>query len=308
MALTSDPTPFLIIGENLHASRVLRRDGNPVKHVKEAIERGMAGGEGAGAAIAYLQEMALRQVACGAVWLDLNVDEVSSDPAACEAAMRWLVGVVEAVAEVPLSLDSSSASVLRAGLSAGARRAGAPLLNSASLERLDVLDTAAEAGCAVVLAAIGGGGLPGDVAERVGNAVRLVELALGKGLAAPALYLDPLVLPIAVAPRNGLDFLEAVRELRRVLGDQVHLTGGLSNLSFGLPMRRLINGVFVAMARDAGADSAIVDPVALQAPGAGAEPGSGTWQLVVDLIEGRDPYGRRYLRAFRAGELASGVA
>jgi hypothetical protein len=63
----------------------------------------------------------------------------------------------------------------------------------------------------------------------------------------------------------------------------------------------------VAMARDAGADSAIVDPVALQAPGAGAEPGPGTRQLVEDLIEGRDPYGRRYLKAFRAGELASGA-
>lgn len=308
MALTSDPTPFLIIGENLHASRVLRRDGTPVKHVKEAIERGMAGGEGADAAIDYLQEMARRQVGCGAAWLDLNVDEVSSDPAAGEAAMRWLVGVVEAVAEVPLSLDSSSSSVLRAGLAAGTRRGGPPLLNSASLERLDVLDLAAAAGSAVVLAAIGDGGPPGDVAERVGIATRLVERAVGKGLAATALFVDPLVLPIAVAPRNGLDFLAAVRELRRTLGPDIHLTGGLSNLSFGLPMRRLINGVFVTMAREAGADSAIVDPVALTAGGAVSEPGSGAWQLVVDLIEGRDPYGRRYLRAFRGGELASGAA
>ncbi|MBS1241808.1 MAG: acsE 1 [Gemmatimonadetes bacterium] len=303
MALTSDPTGLLIIGENLHASRVIRRDGNPVKHVTEAIASGMRGGEGADTAIAYLQEMARRQVACGAAWLDLNVDEVSSDPATGEAAMRWLVGVVEAVAEVPLSLDSSSSSVLRAGLAAGRRRGGPPLLNSASLERLDVLDTAAEAGCAVVLAAIGEGGLPGDVPERVANAMRLVDLAVGKGLEPAALFVDPLVLPAAVAPRNGLDFLEAVRELRRVLGPEVHLTGGLSNLSFGLPMRRLINGVFVSMAREAGADSAIVDPVALSAAGAGPEPGSATWQLVVDLIEGRDPYGRRYLKAFREGRL-----
>ncbi|HEX9166331.1 MAG TPA: dihydropteroate synthase [Gemmatimonadales bacterium] len=305
MVVTSEPARFLIIGENLHASRVLRRDGLPVKHVKEAIEHGMGGGEGADHACAYLQELARRQVACGAAWLDLNVDEVSPDPAVGEAAMRWLVAVVEAVVEAPLSLDSSSPSVLRAGLAACSRRGGPPLLNSASLERLDVLDLAAEAGCPVVLAAIGAGGLPGDVTERVVNAAKLVELAAGKGLAAPALFVDPLVLPIAVAPRNGLDFLEAVRELRRTLEPEVHLTGGLSNLSFGLPMRRLINGVFVAMAREAGVDSAIVDPVALKAAGAGPEPGTGTWQLVVDLIEGRDPYGRRYLNAFREGRLGS---
>jgi len=302
--VTADPTRLLLIGENLHASRVLRRDGHPVKHVRDAILTGMGGEAGAAAAVEYLQELARRQVSSGAAWLDLNVDEVSPDSAACEAAMCWLVGVVEAVVEVPLSLDSSSSSVLRAGLAACARRGGPPLLNSASLERLDVLDLAAEAGCPVVLAAIGEGGVPGDVTERVANARRLVELAAGRGFGGTALFVDPLVLPVAVAPRNGPDFLEALRELRRTLGREVHLTGGLSNLSFGLPMRRLINGVFVSMAQEAGADSAIVDPVALSAAGAGPEPGSGTWQLVVDLIEGRDPYGRRYLKAFREGRLS----
>jgi 5-methyltetrahydrofolate--homocysteine methyltransferase len=120
------------------------------------------------------------------------------------------------------------------------------------------------------------------------------------------LFVDPLVLPVAVNSRAAMDFLEAVRELRRRLGPQVHLTGGLSNLSFGLPARRLINGVFVAMAREAGADSAILDPVALNTGEPGPGPESLAWQLVTDLIEGRDPYGRRYLKAFREGQLGSG--
>jgi 5-methyltetrahydrofolate--homocysteine methyltransferase len=302
--VTPPASPFLIIGENLHASRVLRRDGLPVKHVKVAVTNGMTGGTEGAAAVAYLQAMACRQVECGAAFLDLNVDEVSPDPEVCSAAMVWLTGVIEAVADTPLSLDSSSPAVLRAGLAACARRGGPPLLNSASLERLDMLDLAAEAGCPVVLAAIGEAGLPGGVAERVVNASRLVELARGKGIAPADCFVDPLVLPVAVSPRNGLEFLEAVRELRRALGPEVHVTGGLSNLSFGLPGRRLINAVFVTLAREAGADSAIADPVALHAVPAPA-PGSRACQLVTDLIEGRDPHGRNYLKAFRAGEFAA---
>ena len=205
--------PFIVIGENIHATRVVLRggaarrrrspDGRPalpftdesgaerllpvpdaaldgpegpkqrVKHVKAAVLAGM--GDDAGLAElgrGYVRAMARRQAAAGAHFLDLNVDEVTTDVEGRIAAMRWIVGAVEDATDVALALDSSSAAVLRAGLDAASRRAGAPLLNSAALDRLDVLDLAAAEGCAVVLSATGAGSMPANADERVANASR----------------------------------------------------------------------------------------------------------------------------------------
>jgi 5-methyltetrahydrofolate--homocysteine methyltransferase len=332
---------FCIIGENIHASRIVKRGGRHVvsgpdgreslgfpgpdgarrflpipdavrlsrdgekgriKHVQAALVAGMSGAgsesrEGCG----YLQSLARRQMDAGAAWLDLNVDEISADDAERQAAMRWLVGVIEPVATVPLSIDSSSPAVLRAGVEAVRGSAGRPLINSASLERPEVLDYAAEAGCPVVLSAAGTGGLPSGAEERVTNAARMVERATVRGIRPGQLFIDPLVLPAAVRSDATAEVLAAVGELRRTLGKEIHITGGLSNVSFGLPARRVINEVFLALFIDAGGDSGIIDPVAVRP---GLNRASRPWQLATDLLLGRDPSGRAFLKAYRAGELA----
>jgi 5-methyltetrahydrofolate--homocysteine methyltransferase len=331
---------FIIIGENIHASRIVKRSGKHVvpgpdgreslgfrgpdgtgrflpipdlvrlsrdgekgriKHVQAALCAGMAGaGPEAEEGRAYLQSLALRQVEAGAAWLDLNVDEISTDDAERQAAMRWLVGVIEEVATVPLSIDSSSPAVLRLGVEAVRGMAGRPLINSASLERPEGLDYAAAAGCPVVLSAAGTGGLPNGSEARVINATRMVELAAARGLPLGSLFIDPLVLPAAVRLEATADVLTAVRELRRMLGTEIHITGGLSNVSFGLPARRVINDVFTSMVIEAGGDSGIIDPVVLRP---GLDRNSRSWQLATDLLLGGDPYGRAFLKAYRAGEL-----
>lgn len=337
--------PFLIIGENIHASRIVLRAGKHVargpdgrealvyadrngarrylaipepvlasrdgekgriKHVLAALRAGLTGSSADGDdARGYLRSLAARQVQAGAAWLDLNADEFSTDDAERQQAMRWLVGVIEAVAPVPLSLDSSSPSVLEAGLDACGCLAGPPLINSASLERLEVLDLAARSGSPVVLSAAGVGGLPAGATERVENAMRLIEAAAAKGITGGRVFVDPLVLPAAVRSGAAVEFLEAVRELRRRLGSEVHITGGLSNVSFGLPARRLLNEVFLALAREAGADSGIIDPVASAPNRQGPGPGTRPWQLATDLLQGRDPVGRAFLKAYRTNELAA---
>ena len=336
--------PFIVIGENIHATRVVLRggqrvvtlpDGRPalpftdeadaerllpvpdatldgpegprqrVKHVKAAVLAGMGGDVGAAElGRSYVRAMARRQAAAGAHFLDLNVDEVSTDVDGRIAAMRWIVEAVEDATDVALALDSSSAAVLRAGLAAAARRAGAPLLNSAALDRLDVLDLAAAEGCAVVLSATGAGSMPANADERVANARALIDAATSRGLGLGALHVDALVLPVAVDPEVGGHFLDAVRALRAVFGAELHLTGGLSNVSFGLPARRLVNDVFIDLAAAAGADSGIIDPVANDLERiAGLDRGARPYQLAADLLTGADPYGGEFLRAFRAGEL-----
>lgn len=337
---------FIVIGENIHATRVLLvkgtqvvagDDGPPavlfvdeggrdrrmalpdeivrsdpfrlgkVKHVRAALITGMEGGASAQDATDYIAALVRRQVAAGADFLDLNVDEIAPDPARQEAAMAWLVRTVEAVADgVPVALDSSSAAVIRSGLDASGRPAGAPLLNSASIERLDVLELAAEHGCPVVVTAAGEGAMPADAEARIANAERIVEAATARGIGLGRLHVDPLVLPVAVDPRHAVHYLEAVRSLRRRLGPAVHLTGGLSNVSFGLPARRVLNEVFIDLAVDAGADSGIIDPVANDLGAVfSVDREAAPYRLAADLLLGRDLYGADFVAAYRRGELTT---
>jgi len=335
--------PFIVIGENIHATRVLLRagarvaalpDGSPalpftddageerllpvpgaalegagekqkVKHVKAAVLAGLAGGADAELGRGYVRFLARRQADAGADYLDLNVDEVSNDLPVRVAAMEWLVGAVEDAAPAALALDSSAPEVMRAGLAAAARAGGAPLLNSASLERLDVLDLAGSEGCPVVLGAAGASGMPGSAAERVANATRIIDEAFRRGIPLGGMHVDALVMPVAVEPEVGAWFLEAVSTLRQAHGSEIHLTGGLSNVSFGLPLRKLLNDVFINLAADAGADSGIIDPVASDPRRVFAQDRSSrAYAMAADLLTGRDAFGMEFLTAYRAGELA----
>lgn len=344
MILPGLQSPLIVIGENLHATRVVRRDGQRVatlpegrpslrftddtgterllpvpdtaldgpvgpgqmvKHVKAALLAGRSG-DAAAAALGrdYLRAVAKRQAEAGAGYLDLNVDEVATDEVGRVAAMRWLVETVEDATSVPMALDSSSVAVLRAGLAAGTRRGGRPLLNSASLDRLDVLDLAADEGCAVVLSSTGETGLPAGADERVANGRRLIEAAIVRDLRLGDLFVDPLVLPVGMDPAAGASFLDAVRALRSAFGPEIHLTGGLSNVSFGLPARRLLNDVFIDLAVAGGADSGIIDPIASDLRRVfGQDREAPSYRLAADVLTGADPYAGAFLRAFRAGEL-----
>jgi 5-methyltetrahydrofolate--homocysteine methyltransferase len=361
-------SPFLVVGENIHATRVVNRAGRHaaelddgtvaiafdapdgsrellpvhpdiaagrdfaagrIKHVASALRWGLEGGAQADVAAAYVRSLAGRQVAAGADWLDLNVDEVAADSAMRARAMTWLVEVVEGSATVPVAIDSSDVAVLAAGVAAATRPAsvadtrpagvaastrpagvastrpaGRLLLNSASLERPEVLDLAAANGCAVILGAGGRAGMPANADERVANAVELIGAALDRGIPSELLYVDPLVLPVAVEPDAPGHVLEAARRLRVVHGDRIHVTGGLSNVSFGMPQRRLLNDVFIDLAAEAGIDSGIIDPVASDlARVFSADRDDRPYRLAADLLLGRDPFGGEYVAAFRAGEL-----
>ena len=331
---------FKIIGENIHTTRVLRRagkriselpDGTPavnyrlkdgavrylpipaeftrtqdyeegrVKHVQIALRGAMAGGGQAAEGLRYLHRLAERQEDAGAHFLDLNVDEISLRPEQQQAAMRWLVAAMRRASRLPLSIDSSNLDIIRAGLEA---LNGSGLLNSASLERLDALDLAREHGVQVIVTAAGDSGMPNDAAERVANASRVVDAALAKGIPAGDVYVDPLVFPIAVDQRFGNHCLAAIRALRERYGAAIHLTGGFSNVSFGMPARRLINDVFLRLAIAAGADSGILDPVTSRLDRVlGLDRSARSWRLAEDLLLGRDEYCAAFIRAYRKGEL-----
>ena len=336
--------PFIIIGENIHTSRVVRRDGarvtetaaghpavrvpvdggdahlpiasviqdtrefhsGRVKHVMAAVLEGMADGPDADVAATYVRWMAARQIAGGASYLDINVDEVSPDVDGRLQAMAWLVGVVGPASSVPLSIDSSDSAVMSVGLDlSDPTWAGgiAPLLNSAAADRPDVLDLAGRRGSPVVLSSTGAT-MPSGTEERMVRAIEMIDMALASGLALSAIHVDPLVIPIGVDAEAGTAYLDAVRQLRARYGPELHITSGVSNVSFGMPARRLISDVFLDLCVIAGQDSGIVDPVAASiAQALAPDRSTESYRLAADLLTGADAFGAEFIDAYRSGRL-----
>jgi cobalamin-dependent methionine synthase I len=301
-------TRYLVIPESIK-QRQDYQEGR-VKHVMIAIRAAMSGAEPeASEGMNYIRAMIDKQIKGGADYLDLNVDEISLRLEEQKTAMRWLVRFVEARSPAPLSIDSSNLEILAAGLEVCEGKAGPPLLNSASLERIDALDIASRRGLPVVVTAAGASGMPQNTEERVENASRVVEAALSKGIPIERMHVDALVFPISVDSQFGNHCLDALRCLRARFGPEIHLTGGLSNVSFGLPCRKLINEVFMNLAVDAGADSGIVDPVANDLNSVFlADRSSRPYQLAEDMLLGRDRNCKIFLRAYRKGELAAAAS
>jgi len=267
---------MILIGELINGTR---------KAIKEAIAAKDA---------ELIRNLARTQAEAGAGFIDCNPGTVGAQEA---SDMRWLAEHVQAVTDQPIAFDSPNVEALRAGLEVY-RGQATPMVNSVTLESdrvARVLPLVAEHGTNVVALAMSDRGVPEDVAGRVGNASRLVEACTGAGVAPERIFLDPVITMVAQDACAALKVLEAVRTIRAEFPG-IHITCGLSNISFGLPQRALLNRAFLAMMASAGMDSAICDPLDadLMAMMAAAE-----------ALTGRDEYCMGYIGAARAGKLGA---
>jgi len=252
----------------------------------------------------FIAALAEEQERNGAAILDINVDEYSTDPSEQMLAMRWTVGLVQEVCACPVSVDSSLIAVLRAGLEVCDRSRGRPLVNCASLERPATFDLVAEFDANAVVSAAGPDALPSDARERLEHLSRAVERLHSAGRPDETMFLDPLVMPVATDGRHGPAVLEAIAAARRQFGTAIHITVGVSNVSFGLPARRLVNEVFAWLAREAGADSAIADPAHICGNLLDRlDPSSERFRLARALLLNEDEFGMAFLSAAQAGTL-----
>ena len=277
-----------------------------VRHCAVAIRQGMDGsGEAAERGRDYLMSLAVRQQRAGASYLDVNVDEFSTDIDERCKTMRWVTGLLAPVATVPLSIDSSNTAVLRCGLEHCNRSHGAPMINSVSLERADAVPLAAELDAVAVVSAAGERDLPCNTAGRLANLDRMIARLKDAGMEDSAFFVDPLVFPVATDSDNARLFLEAVRAIREQYGPRIHLVGGFSNVSFGMPGRKLINQVFARLAVEAGADGGIVDPFQIHREALNQlDTGSESFALARALLMGEDPFGVEFISAYREGRFA----
>lgn len=335
---------FIIIGENIHCTRVFKRDGNfvnalpdgrpavvyddggkkkllpipepllkggdwengKVKHCVAAIWQGMNGkGADKDAGLDYLRVMAAKQEKAGAAYLDVNVDEFSLDLEERIKAMQWTADIIQKTVKLPLSIDSSNADIMHAGLKACDLNRGQPMVNSVSLERINLLKPIAEFKAAVVASAAGEQGLPCTVDERIANFDKLIPKLLAAGVDYASIHLDPLVYTISTDPLNGKMFLETISAARKKYDGKIHITGGLSNVSFGMPCRKLINQVFTWLALEAGGDGAIVDPLQINANILSRlDPNSEPFTMAKALLTGADEFGMNFINAHREGRIS----
>jgi 5-methyltetrahydrofolate--homocysteine methyltransferase len=230
--------PTVIIGERI----------NPTG--RKALAAEIRGGS-----FAAVKREALEQVNAGAQVLDVNMGVPGIDQA---SAMAEAVAELSVLVDVPLAIDTTDAVALEAGLKAYPGRA---LINSVSAEpeRLETfLPLAKKYGAAVLCLPIAPGGVPTTASERVKIAGDIVNAALAVGLRPQDLLLDPLVLTVAADANAAGETLATLREYRKRFGYPTVM--GLSNVSYGLPRRDLMNATFCAMALDAGLDAPILNP------------------------------------------------
>ncbi len=276
-----------------------------VRHTAVAIWQGMYGdAAGQGAGREYVQWTAARQAARGATFLDINVDEFSTDVEERIRAIRWAVEVVQEVSDLPLSIDSSNVNILEAGLAACSKSDSKPMVNSVSLERPEAIDVAGAAEAVVIAGASGETSMPSTKDDRVANVRQLMDVLTQAGFALSDIYLDPLVCPVSVDSQNGGIILDTIRELRDQYGPEIHFAPGLSNVSFGMPHRKLLNQVFAHLCVQQGLDGGIVDPLQINAEILDAlDVSAPAYALARAFLVGEDDFGMSFIAASREGGL-----
>ncbi|MFQ3334338.1 MAG: 5-methyltetrahydrofolate--homocysteine methyltransferase [Woeseiaceae bacterium] len=228
---------------------------------------------------------AIAQVKAGAHMLDVNAGiPLADEPALLAKAIQ----VVQAVTDVPLSIDSSIIAALEAGL---AVYQGKALVNSVTGEDecLDaVLPLVAKYNCAVVAISNDETGISEDPNVRFEVAKKIVERAADYGISHENIIVDPLVMPIGAINSAGKQIIHLVGRLRNEL--KVNTTCGASNVSFGLPNRNGINAAFLTMAIASGMTSAITSPLHSEVMQA---------VLGANVMMGNDPNCTKWIEQFR---------
>ncbi|MEM7537930.1 MAG: dihydropteroate synthase [Chloroflexota bacterium] len=264
--------PFVIIGERI----------NPTGRKRLAAE--MQAGN-----FIRVEKDALAQVAAGAHILDINAGVPSAEPEKIEPElMVKAVEVVQSVTDVPLSIDSSVVPALMAGLEAAK---GRPLVNSVTgeEERLEViLPVVAEYNVPVIGICNDESGISYDPKVRLAVAKKIVERAESYGIKREDVVLDPLAMPVGAVNTAGVDLFMIVRMIREELG--CNTVCGASNISFGMPNRRLLDATFLPMAMTAGMTCAITNPVHKEVRNS---------IYAADVLMGHDESSMRYLTAMR---------
>ncbi len=265
---------MLVIGERINSTR---------KRIREAVRARDA---------AFIAGEAAKQVAAGADYIDVNA---GTSVAHEIDDLKWLVETVQGAVDAPLCIDSANPAALAAALALVKKT---PIVNSITGEkaRVDaILPLVKEYNAHVVALVMDDSGMPEDAEARLKVARTLIPALEKEGVSLDRIHVDPLVRPVSTDMKQGAEVLKTVRGVMAAFPG-VHTICGLSNVSFGLPVRNVLNSTFFALMIEAGLDGALIDPT---------EPRMMATVAAAEALLGRDDFCMRYIEAHRAGRLES---
>ncbi len=264
---------MIIIGERINSTR---------KPITAALEARDAD---------HILNEARRQWEAGAAYLDVNTAMMRTAEA---EVMTWVIELIQdELPEALVAIDSANPAAVEAGFKA---HKGRPLLNSINgeKERMDALmPLIQEYNPRVIGLTIDDGGISQDADNRYRIGAELIELLLENNISLDDIFVDPLIFPVSAELQAGNVSLAIIRRLQQNYPG-VHTVCGLSNISFGLPERRLINQVYMMLAMGQGLDAAIIDPLDRRMMAS---------IITATTLLGQDRVCRNFLKAYRGGEL-----
>jgi len=263
---------MVIIGERINSTN---------KNVADALEKKDE---------SYIRKLAVEQADAGADYIDVNAGTFAEEEA---DLLVWLVKTVQAAVSRPCCIDSPNSRAVAKALEV---HQGQALINSLTFEKdkcEKLIPLVRDHRAKVVSLCLGEKGIPATYDERFRVAVEMIDLLCRKGVQPQDIYVDPLIQPIAVSPSAAAIALEVIGRVKQSFPD-THTIGGISNISFGMPLRPVINAAFLAMAVARGLDTAILNP---------CDPYIRSAVLASEALAERDAHGIRFISAFRKGKI-----
>ena len=266
---------MIVVGEKINTSR---------KSIEEAVKKRDA---------AFIARVAQEQAEAGAHYIDVNAGTFLDQEV---DHLCWLVETVQNKVDLPLSLDSPNPKALSAAIK---RHKGEPMINSISLEEdrfRSLLPVITSRPCHVVALCMSQTSMPTTIEERVQVGAELIKKLTSEGIPLEKIYVDPLVQPVAVDTGMGMATLGAINKIMNDFPG-VNTICGLSNISYGLPERRLINRSFLALCLAYGLSAVIIDPTDRQLMAT---------LLTIEMLLGRDEYCQNFIGAYQSGRIVGG--
>ncbi len=263
---------LIIIGEKINGT---------IPSVKKAIEEKDEG---------FIRNLAVKQSEAGAGYIDVCA---GTSPSLEVETLKWLMDIVQDATDTPLCIDSPNPRAIEQ-VFRYAERPG--MINSVSLEGDKceiVFPLVKDTPWQVIALTCDNSGIPKDVQTRVDIAKTLVEKAESFGIPPERLHIDPLVIALSADNDALLKFIEATQGIKAYY-PAINVTSGLSNISFGMPLRKVINQNFLTLARYAGMNSAILDPLNRDLLAA---------LLATEALLGLDKHCRNFANAYRKNKI-----
>jgi 5-methyltetrahydrofolate--homocysteine methyltransferase len=267
---------MIIIGEKINAS---------IPKIKKAIS---------GRDERLLKKMATEQEKAGAGVIDVNVGTGEGTAEDEIKDMEWLVNLVKEHLNGQICIDSANPGVLEAGVKAGMDKVG--FINSVKATKdsiAGILPLVAQYNVSVIALAMDETGVPNEVSSRVRACEKIMIQVEKMGISPEKVFFDPLVLPVSTDASQGLVTLETLRAIKKEFNPSKTILA-LSNISFGLPCRTLINIAIAHMTMYFEVDALLMNPLdscLMSAIRAG------------EVVLGKDRHCRKYTQAFRKGIL-----